>query len=232
MGMMGSVQSGSSGATAALSGQAGQWGGIAGRGAGDATGSLNRGADDWITAANRGSGGILDQLGGASGQTGGIGEAIADGLTEGLKRAAGRAVAAAERMAADILAKLIRVLWIFSPSRVMRDKVGKNISLGVAVGIEDAAPHAMAAAGRMADGVMAASTVGSTLGTATRSYLAAGPLGTASAALAANDGTAQGVPAVHVYIGDTELKDMVRVELRDNRRGTRRAVTAGVGGAR
>lgn len=40
-----------------------------------------------------------------------------------------------------------------------------------------------------------------------------------------------GVTEVRVFIGDTELKGMVRTEIREHNRGIRRAATAGIGGA-
>jgi hypothetical protein len=228
MTMRGSVQDRPSGATRALKGRASLWGGIAGRGAYDATGSLNAGAHNWIGAAAHGAGGILDQPSGASGTTGGIGEAISDGLTQGIKTAGQRAITAAAQLANDILGKLLGVVRIFSPSRVMRD----SISLGVAVGIEEHdGLHALAAAGGMADGVLSATTVGRSIGRLNRSYLAARPLGTTAAALAANDGT-QVDTYVTVMIGDQELRGIVKTEIINDRRDIRRAVTAGARAAR
>lgn len=58
------------------------------------------------------------------------------GLANGISQNSGSALAAAEAVASQIKATIQRALDIHSPSRVMRDEVGRFIPQGIAVGIE------------------------------------------------------------------------------------------------
>lgn len=59
------------------------------------------------------------------------------GLANGIYAGAGSAIAAAQYVASIVTATIQRALDIHSPSRVMRDEVGRFIPQGIAVGIEE-----------------------------------------------------------------------------------------------
>ena len=64
------------------------------------------------------------------------GEYAMSGLAVGLSNGAGQAYSMAEQIAGTIRSKIKRALDINSPSRVMRDDVGRWIPAGIAVGME------------------------------------------------------------------------------------------------
>ncbi|WP_188389533.1 phage tail protein [Priestia taiwanensis] len=65
-----------------------------------------------------------------------IGVDIIEGLIRGLGSMAGKLLKKAGSMASDVLGKFTGIFKIFSPSRVMRDLVGKNIVIGMIKGID------------------------------------------------------------------------------------------------
>lgn len=65
-----------------------------------------------------------------------IGEQAMQGLANGINSSSGSALSAAESVANQVTSKIKSALDIHSPSRVMRDKIGKFIPQGIAVGIE------------------------------------------------------------------------------------------------
>lgn len=66
-----------------------------------------------------------------------VGKNIVEGIANGLKNAAGTIAEAAKDAAKRALNAAKEFLGIASPSKVMRDQVGKNISAGIAEGIAD-----------------------------------------------------------------------------------------------
>lgn len=66
-----------------------------------------------------------------------LGGNIIDGIIAGLKAAGGGILNTLKAIAGDALSGVKALLGIHSPSRVFRDEVGKNISLGIAEGIND-----------------------------------------------------------------------------------------------
>ena len=64
------------------------------------------------------------------------GEYAMSGLAVGLSNGAGQAYSMAESIASNIRSKIKNALDIHSPSRVMRDDVGRWIPAGIAVGME------------------------------------------------------------------------------------------------
>lgn len=81
-------------------------------------------------------------------------ESVAENCTKGFangllsKGAINKVVAAATKLGSSAASTLKKFLDIHSPSRVMRDEVGKQIPAGVAVGIEDGTGEAVEAAER------------------------------------------------------------------------------------
>lgn len=69
------------------------------------------------------------------------------------KGAINKVVAAATKLGSSAASTLKKFFDIHSPSRVMRDEVGKQIPAGVAVGIEDGTGEAVKAAEQMAEDV-------------------------------------------------------------------------------
>lgn len=67
---------------------------------------------------------------------GSIGKNIINGIGQGLENAKNTLLTKASNLASSITSKIKSALDIHSPSRVMRDEVGKNIALGIAKGIE------------------------------------------------------------------------------------------------
>ena len=86
-------------------------------------------------------------------------ESVAENCTKGFangllsKGAINKVVAAATKLGSSAASTLKKFLDIHSPSRVMRDEVGKQIPAGVAVGIEDGTGEAVEAGEKMAEDI-------------------------------------------------------------------------------
>lgn len=76
------------------------------------------------------------------------------GLASGINAGAGSAIAAAQSVASRVAATMKSALKIKSPSRVMRDEIGRYIPEGVAVGIDRYSNKAYEAMNRLSDGLM------------------------------------------------------------------------------
>lgn len=88
---------------------------------------------------------IINTLSGIPGRVASIGGQIVSGIANGIRGAAGAVVSALGGVVNQAVEHAKSMLGIHSPSRVMRDLIGKNISRGVAVGIEDETATAVAA---------------------------------------------------------------------------------------
>lgn len=86
-------------------------------------------------------------------------ESVAENCTKGFangllsKGAINKVVAAATKLGSSAASTLKKFFDIHSPSRVMRDEVGKQIPAGIAVGIEDGTGEAVEAAEKMAEDI-------------------------------------------------------------------------------
>jgi TP901 family phage tail tape measure protein len=86
-------------------------------------------------------------------------ESVAENCTKGFANgllsegAINKVVAAAIKLGSPAVSTLKKLFGIHSPSRVMRDEVGKQIPAGVAVGIEDGTGEAVEAAEKMAEDI-------------------------------------------------------------------------------
>ncbi|MFB7595764.1 phage tail tape measure protein [Streptomyces sp. NPDC056160] len=106
-----------------------------------------------------------------------------------------------DKLAKDLIAAIKRSLKIKSPSQVMRDQVGKQIALGMAVGMDQHRPHVAAAGRRLAATAYAASAgAGSARANAAFTQLAQ----------LINSGQL-GASEVHIHFDDPTLKDLIRV---------------------
>ncbi|WP_198324540.1 hypothetical protein [Enterococcus durans] len=93
------------------------------------------------------------------------GKNIIQGLINGIGSMAGAVASKISEVAGGIKDKITGALGIHSPSRWMRDYVGKFIPQGIAVGIEADAKSAYSAMNKLSDGLMNSITPESALGT-------------------------------------------------------------------
>lgn len=94
-----------------------------------------------------------------------IGKNIIQGLVNGIGSMVGAVTSKIAEVAGNIKDKITGALGIHSPSRWMRDYVGKFIPQGVAVGIEADAKTAYSAMDKLSNGLMKTITPESALGT-------------------------------------------------------------------
>ncbi|MFF9310076.1 phage tail tape measure protein [Streptomyces sp. NPDC014748] len=106
-----------------------------------------------------------------------------------------------DTLAQALVTQVKKSLKIKSPSVLMRDQVGKQVALGVAVGMDRYRPHVAAAGRRLATTAYAASAGGSSA----RANAAFTQL-----AQVLNSGQATGTE-VHVHFDDPTLRDLIRV---------------------
>lgn len=88
------------------------------------------------------------------GQAQTAGENVSSGLALGIDGNSGVALTAAQRLADQVSEKMRKSLEIHSPSRVMRDKVGRFIPEGVAVGIDKFSGKAFEAMDGLSNGLL------------------------------------------------------------------------------
>ncbi|MCC9084994.1 hypothetical protein LOS25_06450 [Enterococcus faecium] len=93
------------------------------------------------------------------------GKNIIQGLINGIGSMVGAVTAKISEVAGNIKDKITGALGIHSPSRWMRDYVGKFIPQGIAVGIEADAKSAYSAMNKLSNGLMNSITPESALGT-------------------------------------------------------------------
>ncbi|WP_462384788.1 hypothetical protein [Intestinibacillus massiliensis] len=89
-----------------------------------------------------------------------IGKQLARGLASGIEAEKAEALMAATRLALDTVSAAMAAAKIQSPSRVMRDKVGKMLSAGMALGIADGEGGVRDAVRRVSDAAFAAARGG------------------------------------------------------------------------
>ncbi|MEB6143345.1 tape measure protein [Enterococcus faecium] len=94
-----------------------------------------------------------------------IGSNIIQGLINGIGSMVGAVASKISEVAGNIKDKITGALGIHSPSRWMRDYVGKFIPQGIAVGIEEDAKSAYSAMNKLSNGLMNSITPESALGT-------------------------------------------------------------------
>ncbi|HAQ5981096.1 TPA: tape measure protein [Enterococcus faecium] len=94
-----------------------------------------------------------------------IGSNIIQGLINGIGSMVGAVASKISEVAGNIKDKITSALGIHSPSRWMRDYVGKFIPQGIAVGIEENAKSAYSAMNKLSNGLMNSITPESALGT-------------------------------------------------------------------
>lgn len=93
------------------------------------------------SAAREAAQGVEDQFDGLPGKAASIGESIANGVAEGILKKKRNAENAAKNMADSVVRKAKGALQINSPSRVMRDQVGRAIPEGMEAGILQEMPQ-------------------------------------------------------------------------------------------
>nr|DAM01475.1 MAG TPA: tail tape measure protein [Caudoviricetes sp.] len=103
-----------------------------------------------------------------------IGSNIIQGLINGIGSMVGAVASKISEVAGNIKDKITGALGIHSPSRWMRDYVGKFIPQGIAVGIEADAKSAYSAMNKLSNGLMNSITPESALGTSRMGLASAG----------------------------------------------------------
>lgn len=83
-----------------------------------------------------------------------VGSYAMQGLADGINAGAGSALSAAQSVANRVTATIKKALDVHSPSRVMRDEVGKFIPQGIALGIEADADSVYSAMKTLSGGLM------------------------------------------------------------------------------
>lgn len=129
----------------ALGGLAGRVGGFLGSAIGQAASFVGQMASKASQAGQQFMSNIVSTLSGIPGRVASIGGQIVRGIANGISGAAGAVVSALGGVVNQAVEHAKSMLGIHSPSRVMRDLIGKNISRGVAVGIEDETATAVSA---------------------------------------------------------------------------------------
>lgn len=129
------------------------------------------------------------------------GKHAGDGFLAGLKATEKDLDKQISKLAGDLVKQIKKVLKIKSPSQVMRDQVGRQIALGMVVGMDRYRPHVAAAGRRLATTAYAASAAGSP---------AHANAAFTQLAQLINSGQLGG-SEVHVHFDDPTLKDLIRV---------------------
>ncbi|WBX81287.1 tape measure protein [Virgibacillus salarius] len=104
------------------------------------------------------------------GQLRSVGSNAMAGLNQGLRAGSGRVMSTARSIANRVAGTMRNALRIHSPSRLMRDDVGKWIPEGIAVGIKDNAKSVYKELDKLSSGMMLASTPEKALGTSKMAY--------------------------------------------------------------
>ncbi len=140
----------------ALGGLAGRVGGFLGSAIGQAASFVGQMASKASQAGQQFMNNIVSTLSGIPGRVASIGGQIVNGIANGIRGAAGAVVSALGGVVNQAVEHAKSMLGIHSPSRVMRDLIGKNIARGVAVGIEDETATAVSAVRAMSAQVVEA----------------------------------------------------------------------------
>lgn len=140
----------------ALGGLAGRVGGFLGSAIGQAASFVGQMASKASQAGQQFMSNIVSTLSGIPGRVASIGGQIVNGIANGIRDAAGAVVSALGGVVNQAVEHAKSMLGIHSPSRVMRDLIGKNIARGVAVGIEDETATAVSAVRAMSAQVVEA----------------------------------------------------------------------------
>lgn len=159
---------------------------------------------------------ILGALGDLGNLLVNVGRDIVNGLWNGISAGWNWLVDKVKNLAGSLLDAAKGALGIASPSKLFRDEIGKFIPEGMALGITSNLAPVTIASARMAAAASAGARPGQWTGSS-----ASGPGPAPSASPQAFD--------VHVYLGDQELKDMVRVEVNESNRALKRGALSGAG---
>ena len=108
-----------------------------------AAGAISSGAGEMSSAASGAVGGAVDAMSGAASGTSSIGSALIGGARAGVMAAAGSLASAAANAVRAAVQAAKNAAVIRSPSRVMRDEVGKPLTQGIAVGMEAQVPESL-----------------------------------------------------------------------------------------
>ncbi len=110
-----------------------------------------------------------------------IGQNIIQGLVNGIRNMVGAVGRAISDVASNVKNRIKGALGIHSPSRFMRDEIGENLMLGLAIGIQDEARSPLKAINDVASSIKKAAA---TEGTFSRNMVATGSYTVAQPAMA------------------------------------------------
>ena len=120
-------------------------------------------ASDMVAKAKQGASdvvsNVVDELSSLPGKVLSVGKDIVDGLWDGIKEKASWLLEKIRGWCGSILNGIKGFFGINSPSRLIRDVVGRSIPEGMAVGIERESKTAMDAAKKLRDDVLSASEI-------------------------------------------------------------------------
>lgn len=147
-------------------------------------GQVSRSVSDVLGTIGRIGGDILNNIGNFPSLLINAGRDLINGLADGIRNASGQIVEVIKGIAGNALNAIKDFFGIKSPSRVMRDQVGKQIGAGLAIGIESSIGRVLKATSALSDAAMMdvpdiklPSVVrGSLLGLGTASAASAAPL--------------------------------------------------------
>lgn len=163
-------------------------------------------AQKGMQAAQKFSTNIINGLKSLPGRVVSIGRNIVQGLWNGISGAAGWLYSKVASFATGILDGMKSALGIHSPSRVMRDIVGKNIVLGIGKGIEQEENTLLRTANAMTDRLTDAMVINPKLASEANSLNSSSNLATNSA------NAKRGIGNVVINLQNVNLSDKLDIE--------------------
>lgn len=136
--------------------------------------SINKGTSDVVKAMTALIKSSVDQFNNTPSQFKSIGQNAMAGLNQGLLDGRSRVLSTARSIANSVASTMKNALQIHSPSRLMRDDVGKWIPEGIAVGIKNNAKSVYQALDNLSNGMMLSATPEVALGTPRMAYASMG----------------------------------------------------------
>src|SRR5690625_4747590 len=131
---------------------------------------IEDGTNNVVNAAKKTLQSTINSFSGIKGQFTSIGSNAMLGLNAGLNAGRSRVMATARSIANSVASTMKAALEIRSPSRLMRDEIGKMIPEGLAIGIEDNTRAVIRAMDNLADGIIKIATPEVALGSSTMAY--------------------------------------------------------------
>ncbi|MFT0141338.1 hypothetical protein ACEK07_64510, partial [Alcanivoracaceae bacterium MT1] len=135
---------------------------------------LNNGTAKVIQAINKLNKSVVDPFKNTRSEFNSIGKDAMSGLNQGLLAGRAQVLSTARSIANSVASTMKSALKIHSPSRLMRDDVGKWIPEGIALGIKDNAKTVYRELDNLSKNMIVTSTPEQALGTSKMAYISAG----------------------------------------------------------